>query len=116
MNSFPTDLTPSNCSSDDWKNKKMYIHYISLLRQDIYEFLLTCDLVKDFYDIQSFFNRYNISEQNSDLYVNSITYELQQLGWYIYKVFNDTGLLICKSENDAKQSIWSTSIDITEFL
>ena len=93
----------------------MYIHYISLLRQDIYEFLLTCDLVKDFYDIQSFFNRYNISEQNSDLYVNSITYELQQLGWYIYKVFNDTGLLICKSENDAKQSIWSTSIDITEF-
>ena len=115
MNSFPTDLTPSNYSIDDWKNKKMYIHYISLLRQDIYEFLLTCDLVKDFYDIQSFFNRYNISEQNSDLYVNSITYELQQLGWYIYKVFNDTGLLICKSENDAKQSIWSTSIDITEF-
>ena len=42
-------------------------------------------------------------------------YELQQLGWHVYKVFNDTGLLICKSENDAKNSIWSSSINITDF-
>lgn len=115
MNSFPTDLTPASCSSDDWKNKKIYIYYISLLRQDIYEFLLKCDLIKDFYNIDSFFNTYDIKEKDRELYINSITYELQQLGWYVYKVFNDTGLLICKSENDAKDSIWLSSINVTDF-
>ena len=38
--------------------------------------------------------------------------ELKDLGWYLAKVFGDTGLIIKSSEDDIKNSMWSSSLDL----
>ncbi len=42
---------------------------------------------------------------------NNIFSELKQLGWHIATIFGDTGLIIMKSEEHIKKSLWASSFD-----
>ncbi len=101
MNEFPNHLKPSNI--DNFKNY-LFEHNLNHLRQNLYLFLLSRD--------DNFFSLESIRFPDREKAINIVIKELKDLGWYLAKVFGDTGLIIKSSEDDIKNSMWSSSLDL----
>ncbi len=110
MNQFPENLTPSNLNND-YIDNNLKIYYLSLLRNEIYLHILKSDDMKDFFSLEDFFNNHSIRQKYRSGITSSVIDELVKLNWSVKKLFNDTAILICKSEENATKSIWSQSIE-----
>jgi hypothetical protein len=109
MKEFPAKLCPQNTTHFQEYQQTRDLCY---LRRDIYEFLLHTDFDKDYFDTIIFFDKQRIS--NTDIKKNmirTITKELQNLGWYIGTVFNQTAILIYPSEQELQTCFWISSLD-----
>jgi hypothetical protein len=113
MEQFDDFLTPSEISNFH----QYYINQMSCyMRLEITEFMLTeindDDKSSDkYYDLEQFFKKYKIKHDFQDKIKNNIFSELKQLGWHIATIFGDTGLIIMKSEEHIKKSLWASSFD-----
>ena len=110
MNQFPENLTPSNLNND-YIDNNLKIYYLSLLRNEIYLHILKSDDMKDFFSLEDFFNNHSIRKKYRSAITSTVIDELVKLNWSVKKLFNDTAILICKSEENATKSIWSQSIE-----
>lgn len=111
MEHFDTFLIPSEISNFN----KYYINQMSCyMRLEITEFMLT-ELHKEnndkYYDLELFFKKNKINVENQESIKTCIFTELKQLGWHIATIFGDTGLIIMKSEEHIKKSLWASSFD-----
>tara|TARA_Y100001970_G_C14210847_1_gene846815 strand:+ start:1565 stop:1897 length:333 start_codon:yes stop_codon:yes gene_type:complete len=110
MNRFPENLRPENVDETFIKNA-LHVHYMELLRNDIYIHILTSDIHNDFFSILDFFNKHEISDTYKETITSDIISELTENGWFIKKLFNDTAILIAKSQDNLNTSIWSSTLE-----
>ena len=108
MKEFPEKLTPQNIHH--FSNYQI-VRNVCYLRRDIYEFILSSDFDKDYFNLEKFFKDRNVPVVLHDNLRQTIVGELKELGWWLGYVFNSTGLLIYPSENDLDNCFWKTSID-----
>jgi hypothetical protein len=99
MNKFPNEINVNNKNNFKEYN---YNRIIKLLRNDIYEHLLSKKEETDFFDVEKFCkkNNYNDEEDSDSVIkmVKQIREELHKLGWKTELSYGDTGLFIYSTE------------------
>lgn len=116
MDQFDIFLTPNDIQNYSEHQINQYTCY---MRLEVTEFILEqyngIDIPNKpaFYDIESFYKKYNITNQDQkDKIRYIIITELKNLGWSIATLFEETALLIKKSETDIHESVWGSTIDL----
>ena len=92
--------------SDDEMKKELFNHNMSILRNNIYEYILNNNLNENFFNFQPFFSNYCKDTR----YVDQIVNELENNRWIIKKIYGGTAILICKTAKDLEKSIWNSTI------
>lgn len=90
MKSFPDILTPDK--KDEFK-KIINERNKCYLRRDLYEHILSSE-EKEYFDIDDFCKRRNISYDTCKLMVEGLRSELHKLGWKTDLSFGGTGMFI----------------------
>ena len=109
MDTFDDFLKPSQIEMFD---QYQVDHYLCWLRLELQDFILQNkgDCSK-YFDLGSFFNKNNISKDQSDEIKLKIIQELKDLEWTLASTFGDTGLIIAPNEQKLETSIWANSFD-----
>jgi len=104
MNSFPAYLKPG-------EEFKPYLiqNYLSLLRKEIYDFIIKEEYIKDFYDLEAFFTTYEIKDK--DEYVTTIVKELKINKWLVAQLFGGSAIAIFSCKKAIEKSIWKQQLD-----
>lgn len=115
MNQFPVNLTP-HYFDESYINESLKDYYIKTLRNDIYLYLLTSDLSRDFFSLDDFFNNNNIKKEITQEITTTIISELKSRKWFVKLLFNNTAIIICKTQEDIDNSMWKSSFNDDSFL
>ena len=104
MDSFPIYLKPRG------EFKKYVIKKnLSLLRKDIYDFIIMGKYLKDFYDLEAFFTKHEIKSKDQDITI--LIDELKNNKWLIARIFGGSALVIFESKEAIENSIWKQQLD-----
>ena len=95
MDKFPLNIKPS---LKDTFQKLRYENNLSLLRKEIYDFILK-GKEDDFFDFVIFDKRNNKDMKITQKMCEQVITELNELGWKTKLSYGDTGLFIYSSEN-----------------
>lgn len=91
-----TELVHSNNKNNFFEVKRN--HYIRILREDIFRFLINGD-ENDFFDINKFNKTYLDDEKMCESIFSEIIQELEEMGWKYKICFGGTGIFFYTSEN-----------------
>ena len=86
---------------------RLFQFNLSKIRENVYEYILSHNLDKDFYNFEPLHEKYGKDAK----YMDEIVKELNEKGWKTKKIFNDTALVIATNDEDIENSIWNCSID-----
>ncbi len=109
MNTLPSNFKKTNISAE-WCKKELFTYYLGLLREDIYLHVLKNELNSNFYDLNGFLRRYEI-HNDIETYYEIISKELINRGFFVKRIFGDTGIIIGVSEDDLEKNSWNNSFD-----
>ena len=117
MEQFDDFLKPENIKHFNDYQVNQYTCY---MRIEITDFLYntfntieTQTKKQEFYDIDNFFKKNNITDPTQISNIKQNIYsELQNLGWSLATIFGDTALLIKPTKEAIEKSIWGNTIDI----
>lgn len=94
MKEFPSRLKPQN---KDQFSSYCYNRNIAYLRKEIYELVIKGD-ENSYFDLDKFERYYKLKKGEIEKMSDTISEELEELGWHIKKSFGNTGLFIFSSE------------------
>ena len=95
MDKFPLNINPIH---KDTFQKIRYENNLSILRQEIYNFILQ-GKEDDFFDFVIFDKKINKDMKTTKAMCEQIITELHELGWKTKLSYGNTGLFIYSSEN-----------------
>ena len=95
MKEFPVRLKPKNKSKF---SRYLYERNLSYLRKEIYELVLMGN-EDDYFVIDKFQRSHHIPADAMAKMIQTVTEELEQLGWKCKTSFGDTGLFIYSTDD-----------------
>ena len=104
----------STVTNDEIKNVT-FLHNMKILREIIYEYMLKISKLETMNDtylnFEEIFQKDIISHVDipNNTYINKLVDDLENHGWKVKKLFNNTALLICKSQEDIENSMWNST-------
>jgi hypothetical protein len=101
MLNFPIEISTNNKANFRELNKT---RLLSLLRNDIYNLIISRDDENEYYALDIFELTYNCKSFTNELITQTIE-ELNKLGWKTKLSFGDTGLFIY-STDEPPRSCW----------
>jgi hypothetical protein len=115
MNKFPVEININNKTLNLENYKKNFEEYnynriMKILRNDIYNLLISRSEENDYFDIDNFRkkNNYNDDDDTENFFkiLSHITNELSKLGWKTQLSYGDTCIFIFSTE-EKPRSCWS---------
>ena len=96
-----------------------YIYHSNLFYKDVIKsvaiFICSSDLTGTFYNFSDFFLINKINDDEIKLRIKDMVISsLKQKQYSLAYVFNKTGLVICKNDQDLDNSVWKSNLDFTK--
>tara|TARA_Y100001980_G_C14546068_1_gene325946 strand:+ start:649 stop:984 length:336 start_codon:yes stop_codon:yes gene_type:complete len=86
--------------------------FMTNIIRDISIFILSNDLVTSFYNFSDFFLMHRINNDNLKQNLkDTVIKMLLEKDYKLAYVFNKTGLVICRSEEDIEKNVWRSNLD-----
>ena len=83
--------------------------------RDVCIYICTHNLTNCFYNFSDFFLKHRIDDDEvKDQIKHNIINLLKNKGYVVAYVFNNTGLVICRSEDEINKSVWKSNLDFTK--
>lgn len=103
----------------DLNQEQKYIIYADLyyykLVGSITEYIVSKNISKSFYNFSDFFLKHRIDDDEVKLRLKTrVINSLKEKGYKLAYLFNKTGLLIVKSDEDLNNSVWKSNLDFCE--
>jgi hypothetical protein len=110
-----TDIPNSNFSDDE----KIHIYtnlLLPILITDMSIYIVREKNIKNsFYNFSDFYLKQRLNNDDVKIILkNKIIQLLKDKGYVLAYVFNNTGLVICKNQDDLDQSVWRSNLDFVQ--
>tara|TARA_Y100000591_G_scaffold333282_1_gene375315 strand:+ start:1482 stop:1817 length:336 start_codon:yes stop_codon:yes gene_type:complete len=107
------ELPNCDINTEEQINLLAEIHTHDIIKR-ISIFVLTEDLNTSFYNFSDFFliNRIN-NDELKNILKDKIIKMLLEKGYKLAYVFNKTGLVICRSEEEIESNVWRSNLDFS---
>jgi hypothetical protein len=108
------ELPSSNLCDDESMDFYTNI-FVDDLVKHVSIYILSNDLITSFYNFSDFFLKHRI---DNDEVKNNLKTEiiklLQDKDYKLAYVFNKTGLVICKNEEEMEKTVWKSNLDFVK--
>tara|TARA_B110000438_G_C15209591_1_gene392341 strand:+ start:179 stop:514 length:336 start_codon:yes stop_codon:yes gene_type:complete len=108
------ELPNSNLCDDE--RMEFYTNiFVDDLVKHVSIYILSNDLITSFYNISDFFLKHRIDNDEVKNNLKTIIIGLlQDKNYKLAYVFNKTGLVICRNEEEMEKTVWKSNLDFVK--